>query len=48
MLGVVVPYPEFFWAYCYMYRERDVNKSIGEPNVRQMDRQNLWFYLAAF
>ena len=48
MFGVVVLYPEFFWACRYMYRERDFNKSIGEPTVRQTDRQKLWLYLAAF
>ena len=29
MLGVAVPYPEFFWAYWYMYRDWDFNKVIG-------------------
>ena len=43
-----VSYPEFFWAYWYMYRERDFNESIGEHTVRETDRQKLWLYLAAF
>ena len=25
-----VPYPEFFWAYMYMYQQRDLNERIGE------------------
>ena len=26
-----VLYPEFFWAYWYMYRERDFNESTDSP-----------------
>ena len=37
MLGVAVPYPEFFWTYWYMYRDQDFNKSIGDRTVRQTD-----------
>ena len=48
MLGVAVPYPEFFGAYWYIYRDRDFNKSIGEHTVRHADRPKLWLYLAAF
>ena len=29
-----VPYPEFFWAYRYMYQNWDFNEIIGECNVR--------------
>ena len=45
---IPVPYPEFFWAYRYMYRDRDFNESIGEQTIRQTDQQKLWLYLAAF
>ena len=45
---ITVPYPEFFWAYRYMYRDRDFNESIGEHTVKQTDRQKLWLYLATF
>ena len=48
MLGVAVPYPEFFLTYWYMYRDQDFNKSIGEHIFRQTDGQKLWLYLAAF
>ena len=34
-----VLYPEFFWAYQYMYQDQDFNESIGECTVRQTDRQ---------
>ena len=44
-----VPYPEFFfWAYRYMYRDRNFKESIEECTLRQTDRQKLWLYLAAF
>ena len=36
-----VPYPELFWAYRYMYRDRDFNESIGEPTMRQTVRHKL-------
>ena len=48
MLGVAVPHPEFFWAYWYMYRDWDFNKSIGEHIFRQTNPQQLWLYLVAF
>ena len=48
----VVLYPEFFWAYQYMYQDEDFNESIEECTVRQIDRltdqQKLWLYLAVF
>ena len=31
-----------------MYRDQDLNESIGERTVRQADRQKLWLCLAAF
>ena len=36
-----VLYPEFFWAYRYMYQDQDFNESIGERTVRERetDRQ---------
>ena len=37
MLGRL--YLEIFWAYWYMYRDRDFNGSIGERTIRQGDRQ---------
>ena len=37
VLGVAVMCPEFFWAYWYMYWDRDFNKSIGKRTVRQTD-----------
>ena len=40
--------PTVFWAYWYMYGDRDFNKSIGEHTVSQADRQKLWLYLATF
>ena len=40
--------PRVFWAYQYMYWDRDFNKSIGEHTVRQTDQQKLWLYLAGF
>ena len=43
-----VLYPEFFWAYCYMYCYWDFNESIGECTVRQTHQQKLWLYLVAF
>ena len=39
LLAYTVPYPEFFWAYRYMYRDRDFNEIIGERIVKQTDRQ---------
>ena len=48
MLGIAVPYPEFLWAYWYMYRDWEFNKSIGEHIFRQTNRQKLWLYLGAF
>ena len=38
MLGVAVTYPEFFWAYWYMYWDLDFNKSIGEHTIRQTEK----------
>ena len=43
-----VPYLEFFWAYRYMYWNRDFNESMGEHTVRQAHQQKLWIYLASF
>ena len=34
---LTVPYPEFFWAFNYIYLDRNINKSIGECTVRQTD-----------
>ena len=48
MLGVAVPYPEFFFFGHNMYRNQDFNKSIGECTVKRTDQQNLWLYLVAF
>ena len=48
MILVSVLWPEFFWAYWYMYRDRDFNRSIEERTNRQTDRHKLWLYLAAF
>ena len=48
MLEVVVLYPEFFWAYRDMYRDKDFNKNIGECTVRQTNQQKSWLYLAVF
>ena len=47
-MNTTVPYPEFFWAYRYMYWDRDFNESIGECTVKQTDQQKLWLYLTAF
>ena len=33
MFGVAGPYPEFFGAYWYMYRDPEFNKNIGEYTV---------------
>ena len=45
ILGAV---PRVFWAYRYMYRDRDFNESTAKLTVGQTDRQKLWLYLAAF
>ena len=37
-----------FWAYQYMYQDRDFNKIIAELTVRQTVWQKLSLYLAAF
>ena len=48
MLEVAVLYPEFFWAYPDMYRDKGFNKSIGECTVKQTNQQKSWLYLAVF
>ena len=36
-----VPYPEVFWAYCYMQQDRNFKESIEEHIVRQTAQQKL-------
>ena len=48
MLGVAVPYLEF-WAYWYMTRTDTLTKVLDNTlSDRQTDQQKLWLYLAAF
>lgn len=34
-LTITVQYPEFFWAYQYMYWNWDFNESVGERTIKQ-------------
>ena len=36
-----VPYPEVFWAYCYMQQDRNFKESIEEHIVRQTAQQKI-------